>query len=74
MGFRRAPSRVGQALPHCHSEIIRLALSARDREMLKNVSALGRYMKKFLEEQIGSAPKDPGAIEEMLRVLLQRVR
>jgi hypothetical protein len=56
------------------SEIIRLALSARDREMLKNVSALGRYMKKFLEEQIGSAPKDPGAIEEMLRVLLQRVR
>lgn len=56
------------------SEIIRLALSARDREMLKNVAALARYMKQFLEEQIGSAPKDPGAIEEMLRVLLQRVR
>ena len=56
------------------SEIIRLALSARDREMLKNVAALGRHMKEFLEEQIGSAPKDPGAIEEMLRVLLQRVR
>jgi hypothetical protein len=56
------------------SEMIRLALSPRDREMLQNVAALGRYMKEFLQEQIGSAPKDPGAIEEMLRVLLQRVR
>jgi hypothetical protein len=56
------------------SEIIRLALSDRDREMLKNVAALGRYMKEFLLKEHGSAPQDPGAIEEMLRVLLQRVR
>ena len=54
------------------SEVIRLAL--RDPEMLKNVAGLGRHMKEFLEKEIGWAPKDRGAIEEMLRTLLQRVR
>jgi hypothetical protein len=56
------------------SEVIRLAHTERGRERLKNVAALGRQMKNFLEKELGWAPKNPEAIEAVLRALLKHVR
>jgi hypothetical protein len=54
------------------TEVVRRA--HRDPEMLKNITALGQHMRKFLEDELGSAPKDLGAIKEKLRFLLRHVR
>ena len=56
-------------------ELIRIAHHPVDREMLGNLEGqLVPHMKKYLEEEIGWAPKDPKAIREKLVVFLRLVR
>src|SRR5262249_34968669 len=49
-------------------------LALHDPEVLQNVDALARYMKKFLKDEIGWAPKDPKDLRRVIVTLLQFVR
>jgi hypothetical protein len=54
------------------AKMIHLALY--DPDELKNVNALGQYMKKFLDGEIGWAPNDPKEMRAQIVALLKFVR
>lgn len=54
------------------AKMVHLALN--DPEVLQNADALVRSMKKFLEDEIGWAPKDPKDLRREILTLLQFVR
>jgi len=49
-------------------------LALRDPEVLQNADGLVRYMRKFLQDEIGWAPKDPKDLRKVIVTLLQFVR